>query len=246
MSKNRTLSTSYWEKTMLVGHFAVAFAAKRFEPRISLGTLVLAAMIADLLWCIFMIAGLEHVEFKSGLGAANYLDASDIALSHSLLMDVVWAGLLGVAYFLKRRSWRGAWVVFGVVLSHWFLDWISHRPDMPLAPGVGRYYGLGLWGNTPAALIVEGGFWLLAVVLYVRAFRATTRIGFYAYWIVVVLLTLAWYNNLAGPPPPNPHTAPIMSLLFFSLAVAWAFWMNRLRLPMPQTVQSAAPGARTI
>jgi len=74
--------------------------------------LVLASMMADLLWCIFMIAGIEHVQFKPGVGAANYFAASDIVMSHSLLMDAVWAGLLASAYFLRRRSPRGAWVVF--------------------------------------------------------------------------------------------------------------------------------------
>ncbi len=214
---------------MLVGHFAVGFTAKRFEPAISLGTLVLAAMIADLLWCVFMIGGIEHVQFKSGMGATNYFAASDIAKSHSLLMDGVWAGLFAAVYFLRRRYPRGAWILFAVVLSHWVLDWISHRPDMPLAPGVHRYFGLGLWSSVPAALIVEGGFWLVAVILYARATHPRKRAGVYAYWSVVALLTLAWYNNLTGPPPRDPHVAPIVSLVFFSLAVAWAYWMNRLR-----------------
>lgn len=84
---------------MFVGHFAVGLAAKRAEPTISLGTLVLASMMADPLWCIFMIAGIEHVQFKPGMGAANYLAASDIVMSHSLLMDGLWAGLLAAGYF---------------------------------------------------------------------------------------------------------------------------------------------------
>jgi hypothetical protein len=62
-------------------------------------------------------------------------------------MDGLWAALLAAAYFLKRRNPRGAWVIFGPVLSHWLLDWISHRPDMPLVPGLHRYFGLGLWGK---------------------------------------------------------------------------------------------------
>jgi hypothetical protein len=108
------------------------------------------------------------VQFKPGMGAANYFSASDIVMSHSLLMDGVWAGLLAAAYSLKRRNPRGAWVIFGVVLSHWLLDWISHQPDMPLSPGVHRYFGLGLWSSIPAAITVEGGFWLLAIILYAR------------------------------------------------------------------------------
>jgi hypothetical protein len=100
---------------------------------------------------------------------------------------------------------------------------------MPLAPGVHRYFGLGLWASVPATVIVEGGFWLLAVIMYVRATRPKHWAGVYAFWPVVALLTLAWYNNVAGPPPPNPRAAPVASLVFFSLAVAWAYWMNRLR-----------------
>ena len=214
---------------MLVGHFAVGLAAKRIQPAISLGTLVLASMLADLLWCILMFAGIEHVRFKPGIGAANYFVASDIAISLSLLMDGLWAALLATAYFLMRRNPRAAWVIFGVVLSHWLLDWISHRPDMPISPGLHRYFGLGLWNSIPAALVIEGGFWVLALILYARATHPKRRIGAYVYWAVAVVLTLAWYNNLAGPPPPNPQTAPLSSLLFFSLAVAWAYWMNRLR-----------------
>jgi hypothetical protein len=214
---------------MLVGHFAVGLMAKRFEPSISLGTLVLAAMLADLLWCVFMLAGIEHVQFKPGMGAGNYFAAADIAMSHSLLMDMVWAGLLAAAYFWRHHYPRAAWILFGAVLSHWLLDWISHRPDMPLAPGSHALFGLGLWTSIPATVIVEGGFWLLAVILYARATHPKTRTGVYAYWSVVGLLTLAWYNNIAGPPPRNPQTVPIASFIFFSLVVGWAYRMNRVR-----------------
>jgi hypothetical protein len=214
---------------MLVGHIAIGLTAKRVEPTVSLGTLVLAAMLADLLWCVFMIVGIEHVQFVSGKGAANYFVARNIAFSHSLLMDGLWAALFAVTYFGVRRHVRGAWIVFLAVLSHWVLDFISHKPDMPLAPGAHAYFGLGLWNSIPAAVLLEGSFWLLAVALYARATNTTKRAGIYWYWIAVAMLTLLWYNNLAGPPPPNPHVAPILSLALFSLTVAWAYWMNLLR-----------------
>ena len=101
---------------MQVGHFAVGMVAKRIEPKLSLGTLVLAAMLADFLWCIFMLAGIDHVEFKQGKGAANYLEATDIGMSHSLLTNAIWAALFAAAYFLWRRYRRGAWVLFVAVL----------------------------------------------------------------------------------------------------------------------------------
>jgi hypothetical protein len=214
---------------MFVGHFAVGFLAKRVEPKLSLGTLVLGAMLADLLWCVFQLVGLEHVQFHEGRGAANYLSATDIAYSHSLLTGVVWAALLAAIYFLWRRNQRGAWLLFAVVLSHWLLDFISHPPDMPLAPGLHSYFGLGLWTSVPATIIVEGAFWVFAIIVYLRATQPKNRWGLFIFWVMVALLTLAWYNNIAGPPPPDPRTAPISSLVFFSLVVAWAYWMNRLR-----------------
>lgn len=119
-----------------MGHFAVGLVAKRMAPKISLGTGVLASMAADLLGCIFLIAGIEHVHIKPGMGAANYFDASDIPMSHSLGMDVIWAAVFAAVYSLWRNYSRGAWVLFVAVVSHWLLDFVSHRPDMPLAPGV--------------------------------------------------------------------------------------------------------------
>lgn len=213
---------------MLVGHFALGFFAKRAEPKVSLGTWFLAVMAADFLWCVFMIAGLEHVQFRTGRGAANYLVASDIALSHSLLAIAVWGFLFALVYLWRRRNMYGAWLLCGAVVSHWVLDFISHTPDMPLAPGVPKYFGLGLWTSTWATIVVEGGLWLLAIIVYVRVAKPKTWLGSFAFWPLIALLTLAWYGNLAGLPPP-PDTAAIRSLIFFSLIVAWAFWINRLR-----------------
>ena len=214
---------------MLVGHLAAGMLAKRVEPRLSLGTAVLGAMAADFLWCAFLLAGIEQVQYHPGVGAANYLTALNIAWSHSLLTNALWAALLGSAYFLIRRQARAAWVLAAAVLSHWLLDVVAHRPDMALAPGVHLYLGLGLWTSVPATLAVEGGFWVIALVAYARTARPSGRLGSYVLWIGAALLTLVWYLNIAGPPPRHPETAPVSSLIFFSLVVAWAYWTNRLR-----------------
>ncbi|MGA2739843.1 MAG: metal-dependent hydrolase [Bryobacteraceae bacterium] len=214
---------------MLVGHIAVGLAAKRITPRVSLGTTVLAALLPDLLWCVFLLLGIEHVVLQPGRGAVNYFAASDIAFSHSLLMDAVWGAMFAAAYFFGRHYPRGAWVLFAAVMSHWLLDFVAHRPDMALAPGTHQYFGLGLWNSVAATILVEGGMWVLAIVIYIRATRARNRTGVYAFWIVVAFPTLAWHGNLAGPPPPNPRAMAARSLIFFSCVVAWAYWMNRLR-----------------
>ncbi|MGH9752502.1 MAG: hypothetical protein ACREA2_06925 [Blastocatellia bacterium] len=120
---------------------------------------------------------------------------------------------------------------------------VSHNPDMPLAPGVSAVFGLGLWKSIPATLIVEGGFWLLAIIIYVHATRAKNRAGVYACWPVIAFLTLAWHANITrgmdpNPANPNPVRAGIASLIFFSLSVAWAYWMNRLR-PAQEKISEA-------
>jgi hypothetical protein len=212
---------------MFVGHLAVGLIGKRIEPRISLGTWILAAMLADLLLFPLLIAGIERFRAFPGVTANRMV--GDIPYSHSVVMDVVWASLFAGAYFVRRRDARGAWLLFAAVISHWVLDFISHRPDMPLAPGTRAVFGLGLWNSIPATLIVEGGFWIVAIIIYVRATRPKKRAGTYVFWIGVVLLTLAWHGNITSGMDPNPVRAGISGLIFFSLVVAWAYWINRLR-----------------
>ena len=212
---------------MFVGHLAVGLTGKRMEPKISLGTWILAALLADLIVFPLLIAGIERFRALPGVTANRMV--GDIPYSHSLVMEVVWAGLFAGAYFVRRRYPPGAWLLFAAVLSHWVLDFVSHRPDMLLAPGTNVVFGLGLWNSIPATLIVEGGFWILAIIIYVRATRPKKRAGTYAFWIGVVLLTFAWYGNITSGMDTNPTRAGISGLIFFSLIVAWAYWINRLR-----------------
>ena len=213
---------------MLVGHLAVGLVAKRIEPKISLGTWILAALFSDLLVFPLLIAGIEHFDTVPG-ATVNRTVGRDIVYSHGLLSNVIWAALFATIYFLRRRYPRGAWLLFAVVLSHWLLVFVSHRPDMPLAPGTHQVFGLGLWNSLPATLLVEGGFWLLAVILYARATHPIKRAGSYAFWIGVALLTLVWYANISAGMDQNPVKAGIGGLIMFSLLVAWAYWINRLR-----------------
>jgi len=213
---------------VFVGHVAVGLLARRAEPKISLGTWMLAVLAADFVAFPLLIVGVES--FSGGRGA-------HIAYSHSLLMDILWAALFASLYYCARRNRRAAWLLFAAVLSHWLLDVVSHRPDMPLAPGVPAVFGLGLWNSFPATLIVEGGFWLFGIALYVRATRPARRSGVFGFWIGSGLLGLSWYNNVTRGMEPKPVKAGTGGLIFFSLIVAWGYWMNRAR-----PVSAARPG----
>ena len=103
---------------MLIGHYAVAFAAKRAVPAVSLGTLFLAAQLIDGLWPVFNLLGLEHVEIAPGDTAFTPLRFVDYPITHSLFMCAVWAALFGVAYYVVRRYGAGALMVAALVVSH--------------------------------------------------------------------------------------------------------------------------------
>jgi hypothetical protein len=224
---------------MLVGHFAAALLAKRAEPRLSLGTTVVAATLADLLIFAFVIVGVEEIEIVRGrFGAANYFNAIDIGWSHSLAMGIAWAALFGAVHRWVTGATRASLIVAAAVLSHWFLDALSHPPHLPLAPAVAQRVGFGLWTSIPATLLVEGGLWVAALVLYLRATRSVTSAGRYVFWGGVIVLTLSWYNNIAGAAPSRPEDAATASLIFFLLWVGWGYWMNRARASTQPRVSS--------
>src|SRR4051812_45506817 len=157
---------------MFIGHFAVAFAAKPAAPSVSLGTLFLACEWVDLVWPVFALIGLERVEIRSGITAFTPLDFVHYPWTHSLLMGAVWAAAFGLVYFVVRRHRRAALIAAAVVLSHWFLDLVVHRPDLPLIPGGDSRWGLGLWNSITATLALEGTLFLAALLFYVKRTRA--------------------------------------------------------------------------
>ena len=136
---------------MFLGHPAVGLASKRSVPHISLGLLFRAPMLLDFLWPVFVLLGLEHFRIDPGNTAVTPLDFYDYPWSHSLLMAVVWSVLFGAIYFALRRDARGASILGAGVLSHWVLDFVTHRPDLPLYPG-GPKVGLGIWNSMAATV----------------------------------------------------------------------------------------------
>src|SRR5574340_109567 len=123
---------------MLIGHVAVALGAKKAAPKTSLGTLLLAAQWPDLVWPFFLMLGWERVRIVPGITAVNSLDFASYPFTHSLLADFGWGLILGGLYLIVKKSRRGAFIIWACVMSHWLLDYISHRPDLPLYPGRDR------------------------------------------------------------------------------------------------------------
>lgn len=214
---------------MFIGHFAIGFAAKRATPAVSLGTLFLACQLADLVWPTLVLAGVERFEVRPGITAVTPLDFVHYPWSHSLVALLVWGAALGLAYKLLRRSaWTAPVVLALVVLSHWVLDVVSHRPDMPVTLTGPERLGLGLWSSRPATMIVELLLFALGVLTYQRATAPKDRTGTFAFAGLVVFLTLISFANLFSPPPPSA-AAVVWTAQATWLLVAWGYWIDRHR-----------------
>ena len=213
---------------MFIGHFAVAFAAKRAAPEVSLGTLFLAAQLADLVWPTLVLLGVERFEIRPGITAVTPLDFIHYPYSHSLVGMTLWGLALAAVCFALRPKVRAAALVFAVVVSHWLLDFASHRPDMPLTLGGSERFGLGLWNSVAATAAVEGALFALCLWIYVRATRARDRIGQWSLVGLVVFLVVIYVANLFGPPPPGT-SAVAWSAQAIWLLVAWGYWIDRHR-----------------
>lgn len=216
---------------MFLGHYAVALAAKKAAPKTSLGTLFFSTQFLDLLWPIFLLLGLEHVRIDIGNTAFTPLDFYDYPISHSLLTVLGWSLVLGLIYFFRQRYRQGAFVLGFGVLSHWLLDFFSHRPDMPIAPGLETYAGLGLWNSVVATVVVEFALFTAAVILYARTTKALDRTGQYAFWALIGFIVLIYIGNIMSrqQPPPNTTVLAVAGLTQW-LIVPWGFWIDRHRV----------------
>jgi membrane-bound metal-dependent hydrolase YbcI (DUF457 family) len=213
---------------MFIGHFAVGLALKRVAPRTSLGVLVAAPQTLDLLWPIFLLLGLEHVRIDPGNTAVTPLAFDSYPYSHSLVMAIVWGVIFAAAYFLRTKLPASAgWIAFAVV-SHWILDWITHRPDMPIAPWSGTKVGLGLWNSVPWTVAVETAMFVAGVWIYARATHARDRMGRVNLWAYVAALAAMYIGNIVGPPPPDVRSLEIVALGLWLLPL-WAEWIDRHR-----------------
>lgn len=215
---------------MFIGHFAVAFGAKRYAPRVQLAWLTAGVVWADLLWTAFLLVGWEHVRIAPGDTAYTPFDLYDYPWTHSLLMLVVWGVALGAVYWLAKKDATGAWVVGLCVLSHWVLDWVTHRPDMPLYPG-GPKVGLGLWNSIPGTLVVETLMYVGGVWMYASATRARNAVGRYAFWAYVAMLMFFFYADRFSPPPDNMREIAWTGLIATVITLAWAWWFDANRVP---------------
>lgn len=214
---------------MFIGHFALAFGAKRVAPAVSLGTLFLACQFADLLWPTLVVLGLEVVEVDPGNTVVTPLRFVSYPYSHSLVMLLGWSALFALAYFLIRgRQVVAMATLAALVFSHYILDVITHRPDMPITIGGEARLGLGLWNYPGTTLAVESALFIIGAAFYTSVTRARDGVGRIGLWALIVTLVAVYFAALYGPPPPSSQAVAIAGHLTW-LFVLWAYWVDRHR-----------------
>ena len=213
---------------MFIGHFAVAFAAKPVAPRTSLATLIAAAQLLDLIWPILVLLGVETMRIEPGPNPFLHLRFLSYPWTHSLLMSIAWGAAFALLYRTKTGYARGAALAFALVVSHWVLDWVTHRPDLQLAPGIETRVGLGLWTSPAATVVIEAAMFVAGIVVYVRARPARDRAGSSGFWSFIALLVIAYAATLVGGTPPSSTAVAVSALVGWAL-LPWVAWFDRHR-----------------
>jgi hypothetical protein len=157
---------------MVAGHFGLAAGVKKLAPRLPLWSLLLASFFLDVVFLFFAAGGLEKIipldpanpnAYGGSLIQAYY--------THSLVGALLISPIAGL-FAGWRWGKQGGYVIAGVVFSHWILDLIVHRPDLPILPGnFGNLplLGFGLWQYPTISAIIELALVIGGVWFYYRA-----------------------------------------------------------------------------
>jgi hypothetical protein len=209
---------------MFIGHYAVALTAKKSVPDTNLAWLFIAAQFIDLLWPILLLLGIERVEIDPGNTAVTPLNFTNYPYSHSFLFTVIWAIILGVIYYIISKKAQAALVIAVLVLSHWVLDLITHRPDLPIYPG-GEKFGLGLWNHFNWAVVIEFILFIIGIVSYLNNAKISRK-QYASFCIMAAVLATFYILNVFGPPPPSTIAIAISANALW-LFVVWAYYIDR-------------------
>jgi membrane-bound metal-dependent hydrolase YbcI (DUF457 family) len=211
---------------VFVGHLALGLAAKRSVPQVGLGWLIAAVVTADLLWPIFVLAGIETVRIQPGATAFTPFVFESYPWSHSLVMLTIWGLVLALLARLRGIDGKALPLLALLVVSHWLLDYITHAPDMPLWTGDSPRFGLALWNSVPATLLLEGSLWIAALVMYLRARPLEGWGPRLAFWSFVLVCTVMWAAGPWSPPPPDARSLGMFGLIGW-ITIPWAALADR-------------------
>lgn len=215
---------------MFVGHFGPSYAVKALRPAIPLWVLFIAVQFVDVIWAVLVLLGVEKVRIIPGVTASNPLDLYYMPYTHSLVAAICWSVAAGTAVWrLPRVANRSAAVWIGAaVFSHWVLDLVVHRPDLPLY-GNTMKVGLGLWNYPVIALSLEAALLFGGMLMYLSVTRPINMIGRIGPPAFGVAMLAIQSFVFFGPPPASPVAAATTALVSYVVFAVIAEWLARQR-----------------
>lgn len=215
---------------MIVGHFAVALGAKKLTPQLSLGVLFVACQIADILAPPLALLGIEAFDVKPGITVMMPLDLTNYPYSHSLVALTAWSVSFALLYMWLGRAGKKPALVLAVLgVSHWILDALMHRPDLPITLTGPTRVGLGLWNHPVVGVPLELLLFAAGVWIYVRQTHALNRRGSVGLWALVLFLLAVYTVIHFGPPLQSADAVAWSGQAALWLIIAWGFWVDRNR-----------------
>ena len=206
---------------MFIGHFSAAFvaaAASRRAP--SLTALFVGAQLVDWGFFTFSLIGLEKMRIVPGITAMNPLDLYFMPYTHSLLGTAVWGFAFALVALVKWRDVVAAVIGFLVVMSHWVLDLVTHRPDLTVAGGQHKI-GLGLWDHPLPTISLELALIFGSFLYFIRRTRGPIVPPLILLGVLLAMQALNWF----GPPPveagPALYLTSLAAFLILTLIAGW-------------------------
>lgn len=211
---------------MFIGHFAPAFAAAAVSSRApKLSTLFIAAQLVDWAFFTFALVGIERMRITPGITKMNPLDLYHMPYTHSLLGSAVWAAIFGLIILVSYRQIVAALLGAAVVLSHWVLDLLVHRPDLTLAGG-NEFLGFGLWNHPLVEMPLELFITIGAFIWFMRRTKGPIGPPLILMGVLLLFQAIDWF----GPAPQE--AGPVLyltALLSYGIATAIAWWVADTR-----------------
>lgn len=227
---------------MFVGHYGPGFVAKRLKDPIPLWILFVASQLLDIVWCTLVLLGVNKVRILHGYAQ---MEPYYMPYDHALDAAILWSLAAGMAYWVWRRAdgLFGAILVGGTVFSHWILDFITHKPELPLL-GNDFKVGLGLWRYQGISLVAEIAALFGGVYFYLRGTRAITNGGRYAMVVFGLVMLGVHVSLFFGPPPPSEKFAATAGLVCYFGFAAAAYWLEKKRVSAEHSLAREDDGVR--
>jgi len=215
---------------MFAGHVGAALAIGRADRRVNVGVFVGAALLLDLVLWLLVLLGVESVAIPSNF-AGTHQPEFVFPYSHGLLAGVSWSAIAGATAFFARSDrpalkWRAAVLIAATVFSHWLLDALVHRPEMPLTDDTSPMVGLALWNSLCAALGIEALVVAVGLYLFVPGSGLSRSRSVTLTVLTLVILVFTVAGMTVAPPPPSALAMAGSSLVTLGVVCALFCWLG--------------------